>query len=44
MVIHQAQLGLVFDRHPNQGRRSWPVVLEKDTLTCCHADWMASGR
>ena len=40
---------VVFDRHPNQGRRAWPlqsswVVLEHDTLTCCHPDWTASGR
>ena len=39
----------MFDRHPNQGRRAWPlqsgrVVLEQDTLTCCHPDWTASGR
>ena len=34
---------VVFDRHPNQGRRAWPlqsswVVLEQETLTCCHPD------
>ena len=49
IVIQQAQLGLVFDCHPNQGRRAWPlqsswVVLQQDTLTCCHPDWAASGR
>ena len=47
--MHQAQLGLVFDRHPNQGRRARPlqsgwVVLEQNTLTFCHSDWTASGR
>ena len=47
--MHQAQLGLVFDRHPNQGRRAWPlqsgwVVLEQNTLTCCHLKWTASGQ
>ena len=40
---------VVFDRHPNQGRRAWPlqsswVVLEQDTLTCCHPDWTVSER
>ena len=39
----------MFDRHPNQGRRVWPlqsswVVLEHDTLTCFHPDWTASGQ
>ena len=39
----------MFDRHPNQGRSAWLlqsswVVLEQDTLTCCHPDWTASGR
>ena len=48
IVIHQAQLSLVFDCHPKQGRRAWPlqsswVVLEQDTLTCCHPDWTALG-
>ena len=47
--MHQAQLGLVFDGHPNPGRRVWPlqsgwVVLEQNTLTCCHPDWTALGR
>ena len=42
-------LCLIRDRHPNQGRRAWPllsswVVLEQDTLTCCHPDWTASSR
>ena len=42
-------LCLIRDRHPNQGRRAWPllsswVVLKQDTLTCCHPDWTASGR
>ena len=36
--FHQAQLGLVLDCHPNQGRRVWRlqsswVKLEQDTLT-----------
>ena len=40
---------VVFDCHPNQGRRAWPlqsswVVLEQDNLTCCHPDWTALGR
>ena len=39
----------MFDCHPNQGRRAWPlrsswVVLEQDNLTCCHPDWTALGR
>ena len=38
----------MFARHPNQGRRAWLlqsswVVLEQDTLTCCHPGWKASG-